>query len=215
MKKNVYSLVLMEDVVAEVDRLAYSMNTSRSNMINQILAEYVSYTTPEKRMQEIFGMVESLLTGNQHFQVLFQPSDTMMSLRSALAYKYNPTVRYSVELTRSGHPAIGELRVSLRSQNNGLILYMTQFFKLWTKIEAAYLGHVEAVLEDGRYRRKLYLAEGKERSNAQQGECIASYIQAMDTAMKAYFANLDNPPLAARETEKCYVAYLKKNNTLL
>ena len=54
MKKTVYSLVLSEDVVAEIDRLAYHNGTNRSNMINQILAEYVSYVTPEKKMQDIF-----------------------------------------------------------------------------------------------------------------------------------------------------------------
>ena len=39
MAKSVYSLVLRDEVVAEIDRLAYRMNTNRSNMINQILAE--------------------------------------------------------------------------------------------------------------------------------------------------------------------------------
>ena len=47
MKKSVYSLVLMDDVVEAIDELAYSMNTSRSNLINQILAARVSLLTPE------------------------------------------------------------------------------------------------------------------------------------------------------------------------
>ena len=36
MKKAVYSLVLSEDVVDAVDRMAYARGTSRSNLINQI-----------------------------------------------------------------------------------------------------------------------------------------------------------------------------------
>ena len=63
MKKSVYSLVLSDDVVEAVDRAAYQNGLSRSAMVNQILADYVSYTTPEKRMREIFSQVESLLTG--------------------------------------------------------------------------------------------------------------------------------------------------------
>ena len=51
--KSVYSLVLADDVVEAIDRLAYSMNTSRSNLINQILAERVQLLTPEKRMREL------------------------------------------------------------------------------------------------------------------------------------------------------------------
>ena len=85
MKKSAYSLVLSDDVVAEVDRAAYQNGLSRSAMINQILAEYVSYTTPEQRMREIFSQVERLLTPGGVFQTLLQPSDSMMSLRSALA----------------------------------------------------------------------------------------------------------------------------------
>ena len=39
MKKTVYSLVLSEDVVREIDKLATRRGTNRSNMVNQILAE--------------------------------------------------------------------------------------------------------------------------------------------------------------------------------
>ena len=46
MKKTLYSLMLSEDVVAEVDRLAHRMGTNRSNLINQILAEHVNLVTP-------------------------------------------------------------------------------------------------------------------------------------------------------------------------
>ena len=52
MSKSVYSLVLSDDVVAAVDRAAYALGSSRSNLINQILAEYVSFITPEKRRKD-------------------------------------------------------------------------------------------------------------------------------------------------------------------
>ena len=55
MKKNVYSLVLSEDVVHEIDKLAYQRGTNRSNMVNQILAEYASLITPEKRMSHLLA----------------------------------------------------------------------------------------------------------------------------------------------------------------
>ena len=61
MNKSVYSLVLMDNVVSEVDKLAYELGTSRSNLINQILAEYVRYTTPEMRMRAIFDEMEKLM----------------------------------------------------------------------------------------------------------------------------------------------------------
>ena len=152
MKKSVYSLVLSDDVIAEVDRAAYRSGLSRSAMVNRILAEAVSYVTPEKRMREIFSQAEALLTAGGVFQTLLQPSESMMSLRSSLAYKYNPNVRYSVELA-PGTPASGWLRVSLRSQNAALILYLGQFFRLWTKIEQAYVGQRDSETADGKYAR--------------------------------------------------------------
>ena len=216
MNKSVYSLVLMDDVVEQIDRVAYEMNTSRSNMINQILAEYVSYMTPEKRMREIFSAVEQQLAGGSTFQVLLQPSDTMFSLRSALAYKYNPTVRYSVELYRNAKPLLGELRVSLRSQNSTLLLYLLQFFKLWVRVEESFLGRTESTVEDGRFIRKLVLrSEGAEPDNETVGEAIAAYIDLFDRALKAVFANLSDPQRAVVQVQRLYVDYLHGQRILI
>lgn len=216
MNKSVYSLVLMDDVVEQIDRVAYEMNTSRSNMINQILAEYVSYMTPEKRMREIFSAVEQQLAGGSTFQVLLQPSDTMFSLRSALAYKYNPTVRYNVELYRNAKPLLGELRVSLRSQNSTLLLYLLQFFKLWVRVEESFLGRTESTVEDGRFIRKLVLrSEGAEPDNETVGEAIAAYIDLFDRALKAFFANLSDPQRAVVQVQRLYVDYLHGQRILI
>ena len=206
MKKSVYSLVLSDDVVAAVDRAAYQNGVSRSAMINQILAEYVSYTTPEQRMREIFAQAERLLSG-EVFQSLVQPSDSMMSLRSALAYKYNPNVRYSVELYPN-RPGQGELRVSLRSQNSALILYLGQFFRLWAKIEQAYIGGSDCVIEDGKYARKLNLPA--RLSEREQGAVLAGYIRAMERGLGTFFNSLEDPRQAAAAVERAYQEYLKQ-----
>ena len=70
MQKSVYSLVLMDDVVAAVDRLAYREGTSRSNMINRILAEYTQLSTPEQRMQDIFSAISAVLDSQSALQPL-------------------------------------------------------------------------------------------------------------------------------------------------
>ena len=206
MKKSVYSLVLSDDVIAAVDRAAYQNGLSRSAMINRILAQAVSYTTPEQRMREIFSQVERLLNG-EVFQSLSQPSDSMMSLRSALAYKYNPNVRYSVELYPD-RPGEGELRVSLRSQSSALILYLGQFFRLWAKIEQAYVGGADCVIQDGKYARRLKLPA--RLSDREQGAVLAGYIRAMEQGLRAFFHSLDDPRQAAAAVEQAYQNYLKQ-----
>ena len=204
--KNVYSIVLSADVVEKVDRLAYENGTNRSNMINQILAEYVSYTTPEKRFQEIFRNMEAILAAHA-FKAL-EPSDTMLSLRSALAYKYNPTVKYNVELYRGERAEIGELRVSLRTQNETLILYMTEFYRLWAKIENAYRGEIPCVAMDGKYTRKLILLNRSGAREIDLGCAIAVYINAFDRALKAFFYALENPKQRALAVEQIYREYI-------
>lgn len=221
MQKSVYSIVLSDDVVAQIDRLAYRRNTNRSNMINQILAEYVSYVTPEKRMQDTFRRMESLLQGADTFQVLMQPTDSTLTLRSAIAYKYNPSVRYAVELYRTPGETIGELRVSLRSQNSTLLLYLTQFFRLWMKLESAYLPHTEYRAEDGRLTRTLrptavvQQADTDALSSETLGDLLSAYVALFDRALKCFFYHLNTPATAAAEMERMYRTYLSEHDVVL
>ena len=214
MNKSVYSLVLTDEIVQEIDRMAYEAGASRSAMINQILAEYVRYTTPEKRMREVFSAIEHMLLGGV-FEPQLQPSESMFSLRSALDYKYNPSVRYSVELYKNARPLLGELRVSVRSQNSALVLAMLQFFKHWTRVENTYVGRVECAMEDGRYLRKLRLSDDGAMTNEQIGAGIAGYINLLDSALKRYFENMQEPALAMTGVEKLYVHYIHSGGMIL
>ena len=108
MKKTLYSLMLNEEVVREVDALAHRTGTNRSNLINQILAEYVDYTTPERRINDIFTAMERLMSPQRDLVPFFAPNTFSMSLKSSLQYKYRPTVKYEVELYRCGEGSIGK-----------------------------------------------------------------------------------------------------------
>ena len=129
MNKSVYSLVLSDEVIAAVDRAAYRAGMSRSAFINGVLAEAVSYTTPEKRMSEIFSEIEQLMNGDI-FRIMPRPSDSALAIRSALQYKYKPVIRYGIELYRSFDNSIGKLKVSLRTQSESLIGEFERFTEL-------------------------------------------------------------------------------------
>ncbi|MFR3811818.1 MAG: CopG family transcriptional regulator, partial [Ruminococcus callidus] len=116
MKRSAYSLILMDDVVAAVDRLAAQQGTSRSNLINQILAEHVCCTTPEQQMRQVFTCLTQAM--NSAFRVQEQGSDAMLSILGSVQYKYRPTIRYSVELHRELHSEkVGLLKISCRTQS--------------------------------------------------------------------------------------------------
>ena len=89
MQKSLYSLMLMDDVVRAIDRLALQQNTNRSNLVNQILAEYVSMMTPEKRVSNIFKSIEDLINQcGMNIVPYVSPNQMTMSLKSSLEYKY-------------------------------------------------------------------------------------------------------------------------------
>lgn len=205
MEKSVYSIVLMDDVVNAVDRLAYANATSRSNMINRILAEYVSMDTPEVRMQNIFSAMSGILERQSILQPMISASDAMLSLRSALQYKYNPSVKYVVELYPHSQTYLGELRASLRTQNPTLLLYLGQFYHLWAKLEAAYLGGEQREYEaaDGKYTRRFLMPKNGADSD-KAGEAIADYVALFDGCLKEYFDKLDTPRTAVAAVEKMY-----------
>lgn len=219
MSKSVYSLVLMDEVVEAIDQLAYQYNTSRSNLINQILAEHVSLSTPEKRMKDIFTSMERFM--DETFQVQFMPSDAMLNIRSPLRYKYKPTIRYSVELYRSPGETAGRLKVQFRTQNAQLIATLEDFFRFWIQLEGRQLAwltsraiHYE--LDGGRFTRELLSpAESENLSNKDFGNRIAAYIQMLDGMIKTYFAGIDTPEEALAEIQKKYLEYVKNQEFII
>ena len=204
--KTVYSIVLSSDVVEKIDRLAYENGTNRSNMINQILAEYVSYTTPEKRMKDIFDSLTALIGANEPFLIQSQGSDAMLSIRSPLQVKYNPTIKYTVELFRDKASNLGELRVMTRTQSGALLEQLEEFFLLFCAVETAYSSiPPQYQIGKGRFIRKFVMKDAAMNSD-EIGTAIARFIQCMDAALKAYF----NAPVYQRKAavEEIYRAYL-------
>lgn len=213
MKKSVYSLVLMDDVVAQVDRLAYAMRTNRSNMINQILAEYCSMQTPEKRAKSTLEQLEELLVQGG-FQPLAQTGGSMLAVRSALNYKYNPSVRYRVELFREVRPEFGQLQVQLRTQNSELIGFVHEFMVLWAKLEQLYLNQPRVKVENGRFYRNLRYSAALEREPDGMGRAIRDYVHYFDRALKLYFDYLTTPA-AVQAVEQVMAEYCRKEGVIV
>ncbi len=218
MGNSVYSLVLNDEVISLIDRAAYLKNTSRSALINGILAEYVSYVTPEQRMRRIFDRIGMLLGPDGALQAVEAASESMLTLRSALAYKYNPTVRYTVLLYRNQTPEVGELRIGFRTQNSTLLDAMDCFFRYWIQVEEKYVSSCEYLLERGRMTRKLVARKQTLSNNEGEdaiGDVITAYIRLFDSALKLYFGHIDRPEMASAKIEALYRDYIKGSREIL
>lgn len=209
MKKTLYSLMLNDEVVREVDALAHRLGTNRSNLINQILAEYVDYTTPERRINDVFSAIDRLMAPSRELVPFFVPNAFTMSLKSSLEYKYRPTVKYEVELYRAGEDSIGELSVIFRTTSAALLQGMTDFFRLWTGIENAHLAPIigsgiEYSLYDGKFVRSI-MAPSRPCSSDELAGAISEYIKLFDKLMKGWLSGIYD----AHEIESAYYSVMR------
>lgn len=210
MKKSVYSLVLMDDVIKAVDRQASMLGTSRSNLINQILAEHLSCVTPEMRMREIFGSLSELISGS--FQIQQQRSASLMTLKAALDYKYRPTISYKVELERIPENRLGTLKVQIRTQSEPLIQLFDSFFAYRIRLETRLLNakgrnNCGFQLTSGCFTRDL-LKSGLDEDMA--GRAISQYITHLNKSVQTYFSSPQSFPDYAPDLEKEYVEMLER-----
>ena len=208
MKKTLYSLMLNDEVVREVDALAHRMGSNRSNLINQILAEYVDYTTPERRINDVLSAVDQLMRPSRELVPFFAPNSFSMSLKSSLEYKYRPTIKYEVERYRGAGEDIGELSVMFRTQSPALINAMTEFFRLWKHIEDMHLAprtgakHSYA-LYDGKFVRSL-AAPDKNCTTEELASALSEYITLFDRLMKDHLTGR----LDSHEVEAAYYSHM-------
>lgn len=218
MKKTMYSLMLAEEVVREIDRLAAEKGTNRSNLINQILAEYVSLTTPEKHVSNIFDFIENMIGKMDGFLLHAQPNDMTMSIKSSLQYHYRPTIRYEVEMYRMPDSTIGQLKIIFRTQSPELLVGLTRFFKLWMRLEDIYIEQyfpkdaIRYGMENGKFLRTFAIPNDLEYSEEQIANAISNYIATFDEMLKSFLAEKYS---STQEMEQRYLAYLNSGVLLI
>ena len=218
MKKTMYSLMLAEDVIREIDRLAAEKNTNRSNLVNQILAEYVSMTTPEKHVQNIFDIIERFIGQQSGYLLYSQPNDMTMSIKSSLQYHYRPTIRYEVEMYRSPDKTLGQLKIIFRTTSSELLLELTRFFKIWIRLENIYIknffekGAIEYGMETGRFLRTFAVPNDSDYTEEQIGNAISHYIATFDEMLKDY---LSGRYASTQDIEARYLQYLNSGVQLI
>lgn len=206
MSKSIYSLVLDDKLVSMIDALANKQGKSRSAAVNEILARELEYETKEMRSRNMLSIINNTLSESDAFGILMQ--DTSMLLRSVLAYKYNPTVRYTLEVQSKG----ATLRVNVRSRSEVFINRYEAFLNAWYEAENECKRGELCSYADGRFSRKMYaLTESTEETAA----AMAEYIQSFDNALKSYFIEAENKDAAKNTVEEIYHDYISEYGKIL
>lgn len=181
-QKSVYSLILSDRMIEKIDDLAYQNGMSRSAMINHILAQQLSLTTPEQQMRNILSAAQELLQSGDALQLLPTLADGMLAVKAPVRFKYNPSVRYAVELRSHPQGLSGELRTSARTQSRSLMQALEHFFLLF--VQESGLDPQQVVVENGRFSFCFVL---QTNDIPKAAEHIAGLIQLMQQAMKVFF----------------------------
>ncbi len=185
MSKSLYSLILSDKVVAAVDSEAAKRGMNRSSLINEVLADYLQIETPEQQMRNIFKNIDKLIGG--YFEALLPSNSRSMALKTSLDYKYKPTVKYELELSKTPENDLGTLKVQWRTTSEELTLKIDEFIKIWMAVESKYSKHVIGyVYEDNKFQRTFALPPGIEFSISYISNGIGKYIRLFDKALKSY-----------------------------
>ena len=189
MSKSVYSLVLNDEVVDMIDKMARVNGLSRSNMVEKILADAVGFETPEIRATSIFGEIEKLITQTQTMRYLAQPSQYMASILSALDYRYNPAIKYSVELFPNAD-RLGQLKVTLRTQNAILLNLISDFYSYYTYLEKKYYNPSATFIFDGQKFTRLFDFPKINMTTKHLAQLFTVYVKDFDEMLNVYFNHL-------------------------
>ena len=214
MGKSVYSLVLSDEVIEAVDRAAHRAGMSRSAYINEALAQAVSYVTPEKRVNDIFACVEQLMNSDI-FRIMPRPSETALALRSALHYKYNPVIRYTIEFSKNDTRLSAKVTAYLRTQSAALISYYTAFLALWISLDGASSGSEYTYsVEREKFTRYFDETVDQRLSDNAIASALSEYVTVFDELINLYFSDADDPASAEAAVRKRYRELMSSGNIL-
>lgn len=202
MAKRVYSLLLSEEVVEAIDRIAYQENVSRSYLIDRVLGEFSNCLTPEQKKRQTLERVQMLM--GDRFQM--QPQTGMLSMHRMLQFKYRPTLRYTVELTEG--ESLGILRISVRTQSASLLLCLQHCFSNIMQLEEPYAGSPQSEMEQGSWTRILRRSD-RIRDTETAAMAIGAYVRLIDEVIQLSFRELEHD-VSFRQIEEFYISQLKQ-----
>lgn len=216
MNKSLYSLMLSDSVIEQIDKLALRENTSRSSMVNRILAEHVSMVTPEMRISGIFRQIEALFSDESDLVPSFVPNSRVMSIKSSLQYKYRPTVRYELSLFKKPVDEIGELSVIFRTQSVQLLDEVQKFFVFFKSLEDKYIADslptpIRYELYTDKFIRSIPSPRNKDFSVDGFAKAVSSYVSLLDRLMKDFVSGI----YGYGELERKYVSCLENGMSII
>lgn len=216
MSKTVCSLVLNQEVLDKVDREALIKNVSRSQVINDLLCAHYGVHTPALKMMQVMTLLSDALQSFETMDVVSAIPGSTLQLKTQVAYRYNPTLKFVVELSGKDTHQLGVLKIYSRTISGPFLQQLVMFFNYLTSFEEGVhqtIGHrqVESTgyfYEDNKFIR-VFNCEWNDRGIYPEmiSRYLAHYIQFVDEALKVFFLSKGNWLLMDQTLQALYKKY--------
>lgn len=213
MTKTMYSLILTDEVIERIDRLAYEKGISRSQMVDHLLAREVGLSTPEQQTRLIVRRTADRMSKNvPSLQLRIRQDLGGMEIATYVKFKYNPSIKYSFDILPANGRQIGVLKITSRSTSAQLRAHLDAYLQLLSAIDQRHMRVLligeSADAPAGRFQRTVYLPRLFEDTADPEtiADRLSSSIALLDDTMQSYFASLWSPSLR-EETENAYLRH--------
>ncbi len=210
MKKSVYSLMLFDEIVEKIDQTAYENFTNRSQLINDILADYLGLMTPEQKIQVILEQLDRNFSSSLSVNQINR--NTSIQFGKSLKYKYRPKVKYSYEFAGAGGKKYAVLKISSRTKSSELNDRFIDFFKRIDELELRNDFHSGTLPENEsnhKFVREFRRDGSVSRDVNTVSRFLTNYLKMVDQAMNLYFS--DDASELDEDLQRVFDKYLKTN----
>lgn len=217
MKKNTYSLILFDEIVEAIDRMAYANNSNRSQLINDLLAEKVGLLTPELKIKHIFNELVIQLKNLNSIKVKRLEAG-QVQLGTFIKYKYKPTIHFNIESCGTGYQKCLVLKVYSRTTSTDLSRYLNDFFEILSEIDKKrFLQLYKLTITNHTLRNSnnKFIREFLKMTALENLEqeyivyYLMLYIKMLDEALRYYFNHLNSEDIKD-QLDTIYCSYMKR-----
>lgn len=193
MKKSVYSLMLFEEIVEEIDHIAVEHNTNRSQLINDILADYLGLMTPEQKIQRILQKLKENF--QDRLSISQMNKNSSIHFGKNIKYKYRPKIKYSYEFSGTGEKKYAVLKISSRSKSVELNQLIDTFFSEIADLERRNnfnLGTIPSNIPEHKFIREFKSSGSVNRDINDVTKFLTNYLNMVDEALNLFFSDSDH-----------------------
>lgn len=214
MNKNIYSIVLFDELVEALDQLAYKKSINRSQLINELLAEQLGLLTPNKKIRILLERLKEQLNEMKYFRV--KSKENQLELGTFIKYKYNPAIKYHIELCSKGQNKHILLKVSSRTTSSELIQKLNHFFEIISEIDIKRFQEIYGITinnkisDNTNYKFIRQFMPNTPFDNLEVDNLstyVYLYIKMIDTSLKYYFSHLNDDQIS-KMMDKIYCDYM-------